>query len=217
MELDLLAAECGVADPGGFAAAMERLFGLLEEANRTVNLTRLAGRSEFFIKHVADSLLIGKYFPELGKEPLELADVGCGAGFPSLVLAAAYPQLRVTAIDSTAKKLAFVDRAADELGLKSLSTVHGRGVELNRKPEFRERFDVVTARAVAPAERIAGECGNFLKRGGRFLLYQTPARAAEELPELPRRRPGFRWLVGESFSLPENAGERTFVIGTRTR
>lgn len=217
MDIMQFAGECRVADPERFVELMERLFVLLETANREVNLTRITGREDFLIKHVADSLALGRAFPEITDRVLELADVGCGAGFPSLVLAAAYPGLRVTAIDSTAKKLAFVGRAAAGLGLNNLLTVHGRANELNRQPEFREKFEVVTARAVAPAERIAGECRNFLKRpGGRFLLYQTPPRAREELAELPRLRPGFRWEISEPFSLPEGAGERIFLIGTAT-
>ena len=208
------AAAAGIAEPESFAAKCERLREFLEECNRQVNLTRITGRTDFELKHAADSLSIFHAFPELLTAPVELADIGCGAGFPSLILALAAPALRVTAIDSTGKKTAFVASAAARLGLTNVRAVHGRAVELNRKPEFRHRFAVVTARAVAASARICGECRNFPAPGGRFIFYKTPAQAEAEMPEL-QKLPDTRWRITPAFSLPENAGERCFVVGVR--
>ena len=127
------------------------------------------------------------------------------------------PKLRLTAIDSTGKKAAFVERAAKELGLKNVRVIHGRSCELNRRPEIRHQFDVVTARAVAPAPVIYLDACDFIKRkSGRFILYKTPQQAAEDLPalEIACRKLPVLWHATEPFELPENAGQRLFLYST---
>ena len=205
--------ECRVGDPERFRALCAKLFGLLCEANAHTNLTRIATKSEFEIKHVADSLAIVTFLPGIAGSPWRVADVGCGAGFPSLVLAAAFPQLEVTAIDSTHKKVAFVAEAAQKLALTNLTAVAGRAVELSRKPEFQERFDLVTARAVAAVGKLFPECRRMIAPHGRMVFYKTPQQAAE-LDELSGGG-GFEWRVSPEFELPENSGSRLFIIGGR--
>lgn len=208
------AALCGVADPEGFAGQCEALRDLLVEANKTVNLTRITEPEEFAVKHVADSLSIAREFPELTTGYGKIADIGCGAGFPSLVLAMAFPNLRITAIDSTGKKTAFVERAIAALGLRNVRVVHGRSNELNCKPQFRHQFDVVTARAVAAAPIIYLDACDFIKRRtGRFILYKTPQQAAEDLPalEIACRKSPVIWRTTEVFELPGGAGQRLFL------
>ncbi len=200
-----------MADAAKFAEGAEKLRLFLEETNRHVNLTRLTGEKDFYIKHVIDSLAPGKYFPEYTAESAAVADIGCGAGFPSLILALAYPQLRLTAIDSTGKKIAFVAAAAKMLNLKNLHAVQGRSTEMNCKAEFRHRFDLVVARAVAPAPRIVADSDNFLRKSGKYVLYKTPDQASEDLPVL--RKMGGNWQQSDIFELPEDAGRRCFVFG----
>ena len=214
LSLSGFAEECHVADPERFARLCGRFFELLTAANARFNLTRITSREDFEVKHVADSLAAARFFPELAHESLRVADIGCGAGFPSVVLAAAFPDLAVTAIDSTQKKIAFVTEAARDLGLANLHAVAGRAVELARRPEFSGRFDVVTARAVATAEKLCREGRGMLASGGRFILYKTPGQA-EELAELPRDR-GIRWEKTPEFALPGAAGTRLFFVGTRS-
>ena len=163
--LSAFAAECRVADPERFTHLCGRFFELLMAANADFNLTRITSREDFEIKHVADSLAVARAFPEFAEKPLRIADVGCGAGFPSVVLAAAIPTLAVAAIDSTHKKIDFVAAAAKELGLDNLRPVAGRAVELARLPEFSGAFDVVTARAVATAEKLCREGRRMLVPG----------------------------------------------------
>lgn len=81
------AASCGVPDPEGFAALSRQLREIIVETNRTMNLTRITEPEEFAVKHVADSIAIAHEFPFLTSEYTKIADIGCGAGFPSLVLA----------------------------------------------------------------------------------------------------------------------------------
>ena len=207
------AALCRVPDPERFSALCDGFFELLVAANARMNLTRISARADFEIKHVADSLSLLRFFPELAERKIELADVGCGAGFPSMILAAAFPEWQVTAIDSTQKKIAFVAEAARQLGLANLVPVAGRAVELSRKDEFAERFDVVTARAVATAEKLFRECRRMVTANGRFIFYKTPGQA-EELAAL-EKEPGFVWRQLPAFELPEGAGTRLFLTGMR--
>jgi len=212
--LSAYAALCGVGDPEGFAKRCTTLREIIAETNQTMNLTRIVEPEDFAIKHVADSLSIARMFPALTTEYAKVADIGCGAGFPSLVLALAFPNLRLTAIDSTGKKAAFVKRAGKELGLLNLDVVHGRSNELNRRSEFRHRFDVVTARAVGPAPIIYLDACDFVKRKtGRFVLYKTPQQAEEDMPalEIACRKLSVEWHATETFELPESAGQRLFL------
>ena len=89
-DLASYAAECGVAEPERFVERCNLFRDYLLETNRTLNLTRITGVEEFAVKHVADSLAIARYFPEFREARLRVADIGCGAGFPSLVLALAF-------------------------------------------------------------------------------------------------------------------------------
>ena len=81
---------CGVPDPEGFAEKCRRLRELLVEANEKVNLTRITDEQDFAVKHAADSLALAACFPEFTEREARIADLGCGAGFPSLILAAAF-------------------------------------------------------------------------------------------------------------------------------
>jgi len=208
------AAACGVPDPEKFAEKCLRLRALLIEANEKVNLTRLTGEEDFAVKHVADSLELPACFPEYAAKETRIADLGCGAGFPSLVLAAAFPLWHVTAIDSTGKKIGFVRTAAAALGLGNLTAVHGRVNELNRKEEFQGQFDIVTARAVADSETLVRDASRFPAPGGCFLFYKTPGQAEEELPRLKKSFPRWLWRATAPRLLPCGAGTRLFVTGT---
>lgn len=208
------AGECGVAEPLKFRNNCEVLRLFLEEYNQHVNLTRLTSPEDFYFKHAVDSLSIARIFPELTAAKLSVADIGCGAGFPSLILAMAFPQLQITAIDSIGKKITFVKAAAEKLGLTNLTAIHGRSIEMNCKKEYQNRFDIVTARAVAPSPKIYHEAKCFIKKDGRFIFYKTPQQAAEEAPLLANIK-GISWSNTYSFELPGNAGERLFTVGKK--
>lgn len=207
------AAGLGVKEPERFAARCEALRRLLERENGKTNLTRITEPAAFAVKHVADSLGIAGFFPEFAAAPLRVADIGCGAGFPSLVLALAFPQLRITAIDSRHKKTAFVQLAARELELDNLAVVTGRSRELNGQAACRRRFDVVTARAVAELATVCADSRDFLAPGGRFILYKTPEQLETELPAAVKLggKLGLVFAVSPAFELPEQAGRRQFV------
>jgi len=215
-DLNKFCAQCNVPDPADFISKMTRLYDLLVKTNKEVNLTRIQSEEDYWIKHVADSLAVAKYFPQLDNKELALADIGCGAGFPSLVLAAAFNNLRITAIDSIGKKTAFVESAARELNLDNLEVITGRSKELNRKAEYIERFDIVTARAVSDLRTLFKEARKFIKPDGQFIFFKTPEQAEVELPQVSRdtQKYSLRWEQTEVFSLPCDSGKRLFVYST---
>ena len=168
---------CGLIDyaTDELAARFEELTALLFEANKKMNLTAIREEKEIILKHYADCLLTAHLLPEHGR----LLDVGCGGGFPTLPLAIVRPGLSVTAVDSTAKKLVFVRDAAQALGLR-VETLPGRAEDLGRRPDFREKFNAVTARAVAELPVLAEWCLPFVKVGGVFVAMKG-ASGQEEL------------------------------------
>ena len=183
------------------------LLDFLYETNKTLNLTRIP-EEMFWALHAADSLALAGEVPLDGKK---LCDVGCGAGFPSLILAAAFPDLLVTAIDSTRKKVDFVAAAAEKMDLPNLTAIHARANELARQEDFKAAYDYVTARAVADASVLIRETANFLNhKHGRLCIYRTTEQLEREIPDLKQRK--LNYQTTPLFQLPENAGSRLFLI-----
>ncbi len=209
-----LATECGVANYATFLEQSEKLYNLLTEENSITNLTRIQTENDFWNKHVADSLLIAKYFKNLASDNLNILDIGCGAGFPSIVLAIAFENLSITAVDSIAKKTNFVQLAKEKLNLNNLTVVCGRGRELNRQDKYLGKFDIITARAMSEIKNIHRETKRMLSTSGRYILYKTPEQASQELPIINKltKKSGVIWEQSENFSLPLNNGTRTFVF-----
>ncbi len=140
------------------------LCDFLVETNAFLNLTAITDAREIAVKHIADSLSLSRYFPKNAC----VLDVGCGAGFPSLPLAITRPDLCITALDSTAKKLNFVAQCAQKCDASNLKTLCGRAEEL-AQTNLRASFDAVTARAVASMPVLAELCIPFVKKGGLWI------------------------------------------------
>lgn len=161
------------------ADRLQKLSILIEnmlETNEKFNLTSIKDRPEIAVKHIADSATVIKHIPKNAK----LLDVGTGAGFPSLPIAILRDDVKVYALDSTAKKLKYIDDTAKLLGLENIKTVSGRAEELGKIVNYRERFDVVTARAVASLNVLTELCIPFVKLGGIFLSMKG-SNAPEEI------------------------------------
>ena len=145
----------------------EKFYRLVTEQNRVMNLTAITEPQEFAIKHIIDSLSAWDEKFLRGAE--NLIDVGTGAGFPAIPLKIFKPQLKLCLIDSLAKRTEFLKRVVAELAFDGVEIFHGRAEELARQKNFREQFDVVTARAVAPLNVLAEYCLPFAKVGGKFV------------------------------------------------
>lgn len=169
MELERLRA----AFPALQETALERLsfYGdFLAEYNQKVNLTAITDPEGILVKHFEDSLALQPYLPE--EKTISLADVGTGAGFPGVVLLIARPDLSLTLIEATEKKLRFLELLLSHLSL-SAQLCHRRAEEAGRDPAFREAFDAVSARAVASLPVLSEYCLPLVKPGGRFLAMKS--------------------------------------------
>lgn len=151
---------------------------LLREWNEKINLTAILDDEGIAVKHFLDCLLVGKK-AELF-DGAKIIDVGTGAGFPGLVLAAAYPNTQVTLLDSTGKKLKAVEDIAFNMGVTNIKIVHSRAEEAGKKSEFREQYDFATARAVAELRVLLEYTLPFVKKNGTFLSLKA-AIAEEEI------------------------------------
>lgn len=152
----------------------------LVEWNEKINLTAITDEDQMIKKHFIDSLLVTKAVDF--KENASLIDIGTGAGFPGLVIAAAREDLRVTLLDSTGKKLAAVEDIAGRMGVRNVTFLHARAEEAGQKAEYREKFDYATARAVAALHVLAEYSLPFVKVGGTFVSMKG-ASAKEEITQ----------------------------------
>lgn len=158
-------------------AQFEQLTGTLLDWNARVNLTGIAEPFEIALKHYLDSLTALKLL--LPAERKRLLDVGTGAGFPGLPLAIALPQLRVTLLDSTAKKLRFIEEARRALGLDNIRIVHARAEDAGRDDAHRGAYDFVIARAVSRLPALV-ECTLPMTKRGGMVIAMKGAAAHEE-------------------------------------
>ena len=146
----------------------EKFYRLTErmlEENEKYNLTAITDPEKIILGHYADCAVLAKLLPK----GVSVIDVGCGAGFPTLPLAILRDDLRITAIDSTAKRVEYVKGSAELLGLTNVTAVTMRAEDGARLPEYREKFDYATARAVAQMRILAELCMPYVKQGGKFV------------------------------------------------
>jgi len=168
--------------------------------NRSIRLTAITDPVEVAVKHVADSLLPLRFAPFPGR----LLDFGSGAGYPGIPLAICLPGTRVTLLDASAKKCAFLSRVRGILGLPNVAVVHGRAGKGARLPIG--PFDHVVTRATAPPAETVNLLAPYLAPGGRFLFLLGPGGRATDVAGIPgtvSRR--------ERFLLPRGMGEREIV------
>ncbi len=169
----------------------EQMFLLAErlvEVNKVMNLTAITDEDGIILRHLVDSLLISEYIPQNAT----LIDVGCGAGFPTLPLAIVREDIRITALDSTEKRIRYVAETAKLLGLENVEAVAARAEEFAKLPEHREKYDCATARAVAALPILCELTVPFVKVGGRLVAMKAKG-AADELEE---SRSAIRQLAG---------------------
>ena len=188
-----------------------RLFyRLLSRKNEQINLTRIAGERECYIKHFLDSVAGEKYFPPNAS----VAEVGSGGGFPSVPLMLLRPDLKFTLIESVGKKCAFLEEVIRELDLPA-RVINARAEETARDRDLRENFDACCARAVARMNTLCEYCLPLVRVGGVFVAYK--GRAEEELTEAKNALSvlGGRVAHVQCYALPEGEGERTLIVAEK--
>ena len=213
------AAEWGLRLSDEQLAQFARYAALLIEWNATrMNLTRLTSPRDIAVKHFLDSLgLLTVQTPPPGAR---LLDVGTGAGLPGLALKIARPDLKVALMDGTAKKLQFCRAVADDLGLAGVETVHARAEEAARRVDLAGKFDLVTARAVAPLERLLPWLAPFLAPGGAAASFKGVGVTEEVAAARPvAKRLGLTLALPAAFALPgaEEPTLRQIVLATRKK
>jgi 16S rRNA (guanine527-N7)-methyltransferase len=177
------ARELGVELDARAVAAFETYLEELTLWNQRFNLTAIEDPDEIVVKHFLDSLSCATVVDL--RAARSLIDVGTGAGFPGLALKIVFPHLRLVLLDSLEKRLRFLDRLAARLGLQDVTTLHARAEEAGRAPEWREGFDVVTARAVARLDALCEYCLPFAAVGGTFVAQKGP-QVKDELAQAAR-------------------------------
>lgn len=182
---------------------------LLAEWNEKINLTAITDPQGIALKHFADSLSVLKYCSI--PKGSSLIDVGTGAGFPGLALLIARPDINLTLLDSTRKKLTVIEDILKNIGLKA-QLLHSRAEEAGQNKSYREKFDFATARAVANLRELSEYCLPFVKRGGKFISMKA-AKADEEISGAKKAIAllGGKIESAKNFELFD-AGERNIII-----
>ena len=150
----------------------------LIDYNTKINLTRIIDPREVAVKHFGDSLTL--LTQDVLPQGASIADVGTGAGFPGIPLAISRPDLQITLMDSLRKRIEFLRELIQALGITNVTLVWGRAEELGQTPQYRDRFDIVIARAVAPFRVLVELCLPLTKTNGVFLAMKGP-KAEEEV------------------------------------
>lgn len=186
---------------------LEIYYNLLVEWNEKMNLTGITQKEEVYLKHFYDSLTICKVI-DLNKID-SLCDVGTGAGFPGMVLKILFPNLHITLVDSLQKRLTFLETVKNEIGLTKLEIIHARAEEYGAKN--REKFDVVTARAVAPLNILLEYSVPMVKKDGYFIPLK--ANVSEELNNSMNaiKQLSIKLEQKEEFLLPVENSQRTIL------
>ncbi len=167
-----------VNQSGLLISYMERLL----EMNKKINLTRITDEEEFIKLHLLDSLTLLKL---IENKNATILDVGTGGGFPGIPLAILLENAEITLMDSTQKKLKVVQSLAAELKINNVKILHGRAEELGQDDSYREKYQIVTSRAVANLTLLSEYCLPLTQVGGHFLSmkgrdYQEELLAAEK-------------------------------------
>lgn len=152
----------------------ESLTNEMLRVNKMMNLTAITETADIIAKHYADSLFIA----DLISADSTVIDVGAGAGYPSLPLAIVRPDIKITALDSTSKKLKYISDTANLLKLNNLTILHARA-EIAGQGINREFYDYACARAVAPLNILCEYCLPFVKIGGKCIAMKSVSADTE--------------------------------------
>lgn len=183
---------------------LEKFYELLIDWNNKINLTRIVEKEEVYLKHFYDSLTIVK---EVDLNKVEtLCDVGTGAGFPGIVLKIFYPHLKITLVDSLLKRVNYLNTIIKELELNDIVAIHERGEDV------KEKFDIVTSRAVANIEKLVVYTMHLINKTGKLVALKGDID--KELTDEVKRKLERKYIVEKinKFELPIENSKRSLVI-----
>ena len=192
----------------------QKLTEIMLATNQTMNITAITDVEKIIPLHFADCVKVAEYIPQNAR----VLDVGCGGGYPILPLAIVRPDLDITGLDSTDKKIRYVQNTGDQLGLH-IHTLSARAEDVAKLPEHREKYDVVIGRAVARLNVLDELCMPFVRTEGLFLAMKGMA-GFEEYEEA---KDGIKKLGGKTKDLLEydlhlmsESEKRTLILVEKT-
>ena len=198
---------------GEFKEKFEAYRALILEYNQRYNLTTILEEKDMYYKHFLDSASGAELFKKNGK----VAEIGSGAGFPSIVVKILRDDLSVDLFESVGKKCEFLHAVVDNLALKNVHIYNIRAEDAARDKNFRERYDHATARAVARMNTLSEYCLPFVKVGGSFIAYKSGDMEEITEAESAYKALGAKCEQAIPYSLPENYGERILAVVTKVK
>ncbi|AZK45589.1 16S rRNA (guanine(527)-N(7))-methyltransferase RsmG [Paenibacillus lentus] len=205
----------GIEVNAGQLAQFETYFNELVSWNEKMNLTGITERDQVYVKHFYDSLSLSFYVNMTSVHTM--ADIGSGAGFPGIPLKICFPHIKLTIVDSLNKRIQFLQNIVDQLSLDGVELIHGRAEDIARKPQYRDQFDLVTARAVARMAVLNEFCLPFVKIGGIFAAMKG-SDPREEVEEAARSMKVLNAKLSAShhFTLPMDSSDRHIILVNKT-
>ncbi len=193
---------------GEKAEEFEKFRALLLEYNQKYNLTSILEKEDVYYKHFLDSAAGVQLF----KENATVAEIGSGAGFPSMVLKILRPDLKLSLFESVGKKCEFLKVVVDNFNFKDVHIYNMRAEDAARDKRFRDKFDYVTARAVARMNSLSEYCLPLVKPNGEFIAYKSG-----DLTEIEEAKSAYKALNAKlenviSYELLNGYGERTLAV-----
>ena len=186
---------------------LNRFYELLCEWNEKINLTRIIEEKDVYLKHFYDSLTLSRVV-DLSKN-LSLCDVGTGAGFPGIVLKIVFPNLSITLIDALLKRVRFLNIVIEELGLSDICAVHMRGEDYAKNNK--NKFDIVTSRAVSNLSSLSLICLPLVKNGGYFIPMKANCDDEIENAKKTILKMKGEIILIDKFVLPIESSNRTLI------
>ena len=183
---------------------LDQFYKLMIEWNEKINLTRITEEKDVYLKHFYDSLTLNKVVNL--KEINTLCDVGTGAGFPGIVLKIAFPNLKVTLIDSLQKRVNYLNEVINKLELTNIEAIHARG------EEYKGKYEVVTSRAVANIEKLVGYTMHLVDSNGVFVAMKgnIEEEFTQDVKNKLERK--YKIIKIEKFQLPIENSNRSLIV-----